>query len=248
MTTRSRLIALVGRRRLPRRTIRLRLTMLFGALFLVSGAGLLAVTYALVSHATGGVLVANGADGSVAVFSRAAHPVAAKGAPNEVVGTQILKGEGTPARLLPPAQGRLQAEQLRAQALRQHANEMHQLLLQSAIALGVMALISIVLGWLVAGRVLRPLRTITPAARNRSPANLHERLALEGPDDELKELGDTFDALFERLDASFQSQRQFVANASHELRTPLARQRTLSQGALGDPDATIASLRTAHEH
>jgi signal transduction histidine kinase len=117
----------------------------------------------------------------------------------------------------------------------------------SVIALVIMAAVSMALGWLIAGRVLRPLRTITTAAREISVTNLHQRLALEGPDDEFKELGDTFDELLARLDASFQSQRQFVANASHELRTPLARLKTLAQVALADPDATPESLRTAHE-
>ena len=85
------------------------------------------------------------------------------------------------------------------------------------------------------------------STRDISASNLHERLSLEGPDDELKELGDTIDRLLGRLDASFSSQRQFVANASHELRTPLARQRTLAQVALSDPDATVDTLRIAHE-
>jgi signal transduction histidine kinase len=99
----------------------------------------------------------------------------------------------------------------------------------------------------VAGRVLRPLRTITATARDISAANLHERLALDGPDDELKELGDTIDDLLARLEQAFEAQRRFVANASHELRTPLARQRTVAQVALDDRDATVESLRAAHE-
>jgi len=98
-----------------------------------------------------------------------------------------------------------------------------------------------------AGRALRPLRTITAAAQRISASSLNERLALDGPDDEIKELGDTFDGLLARLEASFRSQRQFVANASHELRTPLGRQRLVSQLALNDPAATIESLRRAHE-
>jgi signal transduction histidine kinase len=110
-----------------------------------------------------------------------------------------------------------------------------------------MTVISIALGWLVAGRVMRPLRTIITAARYISATSLGDRLAFGGPDDELKELADTFDGLLGRLDASFRSQRQFVANASHELRTPLARQRVLSQVALADPGATAETLRTAHE-
>ena len=117
----------------------------------------------------------------------------------------------------------------------------------SVLALAVMAAVSMGLGWLIAGRVLRPLRTITTAARDISATNLHQRLALRGPDDEFKELGDTFDGLLERLEQSFQSQRQFVANASHELRTPLARLKTLAQVALSDPDASVESLSAAHE-
>jgi signal transduction histidine kinase len=124
---------------------------------------------------------------------------------------------------------------------------LEQLLIESGIALGIMAVVSVGLGWLMAGRVLRPLRTITATARRISARSLHQRIAMTGPDDELKELGDTFDQLLGRLDASFRAQRQFVANASHELRTPLARQRTLLEVALRDPQATIATLRTACE-
>jgi len=112
----------------------------------------------------------------------------------------------------------------------------------SGIALAIMTGLSVGLGWLVAGRVLRKLRTITAAARSISASNLHARLALAGPDDELRELGNTFDGLLTRLEASFDAQRQFVANASHELRTPLARQRTLIEVALADPEPSIASL------
>jgi signal transduction histidine kinase len=110
-----------------------------------------------------------------------------------------------------------------------------------------MSVVSIGLGWVVAGRVLRPLRTITATAREISATNLDRRLTLQGPDDELKELGDTFDGLLARLDASFQSQRRFIANTSHELRTPLALQRTLLQLALSDPEPTVDSLRRAYD-
>jgi signal transduction histidine kinase len=124
---------------------------------------------------------------------------------------------------------------------------LHELLTRSEIALAVTAALSVALGWLIAGRVLRPLRTITAAARGISATSLSERLALGGPHDELRELGDTFDALLARLEASFTAQRQFIANASHELRTPLARQRVISQVALADPSATTETLRAAHE-
>jgi len=110
-----------------------------------------------------------------------------------------------------------------------------------------MGAVSLGLGWIIAGRILRPLRTMNASARTISATNLNERLALDGPDDELKELGETFNDLLARLEKSFESQRRFVANASHELRSPLARQRTLAQVALDDPDADVASLRAAHE-
>jgi signal transduction histidine kinase len=107
----------------------------------------------------------------------------------------------------------------------QHSSDSHQLLVAAGTALGVMVAFSIVFGWLAAGRILRPLRTITTATRHISATNLHERLNLAGPDDELKELGRTFDELLGRLERSFELERQFVANASHELRTPLATMR-----------------------
>jgi signal transduction histidine kinase len=132
-------------------------------------------------------------------------------------------------------------------ALSEHSAVLHELLSRSALALALTAVLSIALGWFVAGRVLRPLRIITAAAREISAASLGERLALGGPHDELWELGDTFDGLLARLEASFRAQRQFIANASHELRTPLARQRVISQVALTDPGATIETLAAAHE-
>ena len=124
---------------------------------------------------------------------------------------------------------------------RQIANDKRQLLVGSAIALAVIAVAAAAIGWLIAGRVLRPLSTITAAARRISASSLHERLALHGPDDELKELADTLDGLFARLEASFDAQRRFAANASHELRTPLTRERTLLQVTLADPAATTAT-------
>jgi signal transduction histidine kinase len=115
----------------------------------------------------------------------------------------------------------------------------------SAIGLAVMVVISLLLGWLIAGRFLRPLRTITATARDISASNLHRRLGRTGRYDEFTELAATLDDLFERLEASFESQRRFVANASHELRTPLTAERTLLQVALADPDTDPESLRTA---
>jgi signal transduction histidine kinase len=108
-------------------------------------------------------------------------------------------------------------------------------LLGSAIALGVMAVVSVAAGWVVAGRVLRPLRRMTTATRRISADSLHERLAIDGPEDELKDLADTIDALLERLDGAFAAQRRFVANASHELRTPLAAMRVSVDVAAAKP-------------
>jgi signal transduction histidine kinase len=110
-----------------------------------------------------------------------------------------------------------------------------------------MTVASVAAGWLLAGRVLRPLRTITSTTQQISEDNLHQRLALSGPRDELKDLGDTIDALLARLDAAFAAQRNFVANASHELRTPLALSRVMLQVALADPGITLDSLRLACE-
>ena len=111
----------------------------------------------------------------------------------------------------------------------------HQYLLGSAIALGVMVVVSVAAGWVVAGRVLRPLRVMTATTRRISADSLHERLAIDGPGDELKDLADTIDALLERLDGTFAAQRRFVANASHELRTPLATMRVSLDVAVAKP-------------
>jgi signal transduction histidine kinase len=128
--------------------------------------------------------------------------------------------------------------------LTEHSSDQHQLLIASGIGLAVMAGVSLAVGWLVAGRFLRPLRTITATTREISATNLHERLNLAGPDDELKELADTFDELLDRLDRSFAFERQFVANASHELRTPLAGMRTSLDVAIAKPGPVPGHIRT----
>ena len=207
--------------RSSRRTIRVRLTLLYGSLFLLSGAGLLAITDFLFRQATSEVVQSG-----------------------DVAGGPLPDGSAGPP---PPAPRSLSSTTSSEFVMRQHSLDLNQLFIQSGIALLVMAFVALALGWFVAGRVLRPLRTITKAAQDISASNLHERLALAGPADELKELGDTFDGLLGRLESAFQAQKQFVANASHELRTPLARQRTLIQVALADPEASVASLKAAHE-
>jgi signal transduction histidine kinase len=116
------------------------------------------------------------------------------------------------------------------------------------VGIGVIAAAVALAGaWWLAGRFLQPLRAITAAAQEISATNLHRRLQLNGPDDELTQLGRTLDGLFGRLETSFEGQRRFVANASHELRTPLAGQRALLQVALADPAATVDSMRAACE-
>ncbi|MFJ6940419.1 sensor histidine kinase [Streptomyces sp. NPDC101132] len=122
------------------------------------------------------------------------------------------------------------------------------LLAGSGVALVVLVPVALAIGWFVAGRFLDPLRAITATARSISAGDLHRRLDLGGPVDELTELGHTLDALFTRLQDSFDAQRHFVANASHELRTPLAGLRTLLEVALADPRADADTLRAAcHE-
>jgi signal transduction histidine kinase len=228
---------LVGRRwlRFPRYTIRLRLAVLYGGVFLISGTLLLAIIFLSVRSSTHGSLVS--AQGAVAKLVVRHHvEVAPPGS------TLTVEPESLAIR-----RARAQAHQLGAVAVNVNNSDLHQLLIWSGVALAIMAVASMALGWLLAGRVLRPLQVITTAARELSASNLHERLALDGPNDELRELGDTFDELLGRLESSFESQRQFVANASHELRTPLTLERAILEVTLADPAAGVASLRAACE-
>jgi signal transduction histidine kinase len=197
--------------RLPplRGTLRLRLTLLYGGLFLTSGAALLAITYTL-----------------TASLSETFPIAAVKPGPGTLPPVGILVGR------VPPA------------ALWARAATLHQLLTQSGIALAIMTLASVGLGWLMAGRALRPLQAMTATTQRISADSLHERLAVPGPR-ELRELGDTIDGLLARLDGAFDAQRAFVANASHELRTPLTLARALIEAALSDPGATTGTFRSA---
>jgi signal transduction histidine kinase len=160
-----------------------------------------------------------------------------------VTGRNSGTGHGVPGP--GPRQQDAAAAAAQLQAFQQRGAALHSLLMMSGVALAVMMVVSIGLGWLVAGRMLRPLRAVTATARRISASNLHERLAMTGPDDELKEFADTFDELLGRLEQAFDAQRQFVANASHELRTPLARQRALVEAALDDQARTAGSLERA---
>jgi signal transduction histidine kinase len=205
----------------PRNTIRLRLTLLYAALFLFSGAVLVTIIYTLV----------NGSAGPLVSITHL-NP-----APNGSGG-----GGGGAAQHTQPPQP---LQNGLAEAA--HAQEMHELLVNSMIALPVMAVISALFGWIVAGRVLRPLRVITGSVREITAHRLNERLSVAGPRDELAELSETFNSLLDRLEAAFEAERLFVANASHELRTPLTRERTVMEVALRDKNATVDSLRAAGE-
>ena len=216
------------RPRLPRYTIRLRLAVLYGGVFMITGTLLLALVFLTVRSSTH------------------SEVVSAQGAAARLVEPHIhVTTPGGTVSATPESLG--QAHRLGALAVNVNNNDLHQLLLFSLVALAIMVAASMALGWVIAGRVLRPLQVITAAARELSASTLHERLALGGPNDELRELGDTFDELLARLEASFEAQRQFVANASHELRTPLTLERAIIEVTLADPDAGAASLRAACE-
>ena len=245
----------------PKTTVRWRLTLLYGGLFLISGAALLAITYTLVDHATvfpQGPRVewirATGPGPAVrptALFSGDLRNLASlphTPSLNVPAGTQVtLAGQKVPApieRLLRTRDGQ---QALGTVVGTQRVADLHQLIIESAIALALMAIISAALGWVVAGRVLRPLRTMTSATREISAENLHRRLSMEGPRDELRQLADTIDGLLGRLEGAFDAQRRFVANASHELRTPLTTVRALLEMVLSDPKATVTTFRATCE-
>ncbi|MFB7184930.1 sensor histidine kinase [Streptomyces sp. NPDC056230] len=191
-------------------TIRTRIALVYGGVFLVLGTALLA-TVNLASRA--------GTDSQARAIARTAAVVQ----PGYAVNGPLI----TRRSLGPPT----------VYDLTDHVSDAagHQLLIWSAAALLVMTACAVGVGWWTAGRVLRPVHAMTAKARRLSEHTLHERIASSGPDDELKELGDTLDALLARLEKAFDSQRRFIANASHELRTPLATQRAAIQIGLDDP-------------
>lgn len=208
------------RERLHPSRVRLRLTVLCGGLFILSGAVLLGITYLLVS-----------------------------GSPVNRFQVHTHGSRGTPGRYVfsRPSSQTTVGRALRDQAAQQHQEELHHLLVQSGIALAIMVVISVVLGWVVAGRILRPLRTMTSTIQKISARNVHERLAVAGPRDEMKDLSDTVDGLLERLETTLDAQRRFVANAAHELRTPLTLQHALLEETLIDRNVTLESFRSTFE-
>ena len=218
-----------------RATVRLRLTALVGMLFLSAGAVLLALNYVLVERA----LTNNRDEVRTAVALRLGL--------SEGQLRDLLAGSRPEGSLLPDST--IGSERAVFRAVQRDVTRSHldQLVGRSAIALGFMAIVSVGLGWLVAGRVLRPVHDMTATARRLSESNLHERIDLHGPSDELKALADTFDAMLDRLEAAFESQQRFVADASHELRTPLSIMRTEVDVALADANATPEELRAMGE-
>jgi signal transduction histidine kinase len=246
----------VPRPRLPRRSARLRLTVLYGAAFLLCSAAALGVVAYVFYYAHEPQLSPSSGQGktiasailhdkipSAEVRQSGRYDIIPIPVPTADVSTagryDIVTATASeqaqkPVAFTPAEQARLVSE-----ARFEINYDKAAVLVVCAIALAVITLAAAAIGWFIAGRVLRPVSTITATARRIAASSLHERLALAGPDDELKELGDTLDNLFARLEASFDAQRRFAANASHELRTPLTRERTLLQVTLADPASTV---------
>lgn len=206
-------------------TIRIRLTLLYSGLFAVCGAILVAITYGLLAAGL-------------------SEPVDPGTTPPPDFASVCAKLAGNP-EADPSTMRKCQTaydQGLTTGATSQRRAVLDRLLWLSLGTLAAVTLLSAVAGWIAAGRVLRPVHRITEAARNASGERLGTRLALTGPRDELRELADTFDDMLDRLQAAFESQRRFIANAGHELRTPLTVMRTTADVVLAKPDPTRAEL------
>ncbi|MFH8370434.1 sensor histidine kinase [Streptomyces sp. NPDC018031] len=225
----------------PRRvTLRARLTLIYGGMFFVAGVVLLGVTYALFSAQVHGLGTAKvvlggkrGPDAPPSGSTATTDPSPERGAPPLAPPPKAFVRTGDGDVLTGPAAEKWMRDQ--QGRLRDAATA--SLITQGGIALTVVGGAAAGLGWLIAGRVLAPLHRVTDTARRIAAApaagrGLHERISLSGPDDEVKDLADTFDTMVERLDRSFDGQRRFVANASHELRTPLTLGRALVELAM----------------
>jgi signal transduction histidine kinase len=203
---------------------RSRLTLLYASLFTLGGAALVSITYLLVAgtlHSTTTTSIPPGVQHSLVRCLQAAQ----KG------GADVLQKCAA-----------VYAYGVQAGAAAQRATTLAHLLTYSLLALAGAALLAAAAGWLAAGRILAPVHRLTAAARAASEQNLSQRIALQGPRDELRELADTFDSMLGRLEAAFTSQRQFIANASHELRTPLTVMRTAMDVVLAKPKPTRGEL------
>ncbi|MFO7325028.1 MAG: HAMP domain-containing sensor histidine kinase [Pseudomonadota bacterium] len=232
----------------PRRwnaTIRTRLTVLYAAAFFIAGAFLIGILYVQMHQALGSQLVVR----SVVVGGPAADTdMEEQRAPGP--GRDAAAGEAAAGPALPPRMRlTLPEPDLVADAQRQivaaRAEAMRRVMLVSVVALAATGVLAALLGWLLAGQALQPLRQITATVRGIADRNLHQRIAMSGPRDEIKDLADTLDGMLERLDRAFDSQQRFIANASHELRTPLAINRTLIEVAMlkdGRPDSRLMHI------
>jgi len=212
--------------------------------FLVAGVALLGVTYVLMDA----TLDRQKIDASTIISKVNAEKLPA-GTKDLLGGLAIDKrliAGAIEARPLTPAQRDRVLENVELAArLQDDINQrtLNSLLTRGGIAVAIVTVLGLWVGWLLAGRTLRPLTQITATARRVADRNLHERIGLTGPRDELRELADTFDDMLARLDAAFDGQRRFVANASHELRTPLAVNRTVLEVAMGRPGAPTELVR-----
>ncbi len=202
-----------------RPTIRIRLTVLYGGMFLIAGVLLLLIIYLLTARAMN--------QGGAAPFRLISGHVQ--------VNSSACPGLSDPSQVITANQFN---DALDACMKAQRELALTNLLRRSLLALLGLTVAAFAFGYVMAGRVLSPLGRITRTARSVAGSDLSRRIKMDGPDDELKELADTFDDMLNRLDRSFESQRRFVANASHELRTPLAINRTLLEVQLADPDAS----------
>lgn len=216
--------------RRSRLTIRARLTLTYAGLVTVCGAVLIAIVYAFMRYVPTYAITAN-RSGLIASGVATPRPVATLGA----------TASATPA----PQSG----EALRPTtfAVSSASDFLNMMLTISIIALVMLAVLSAVIGWIVAGRVLKPLKAINEAATIAATGSLDHRVGLQGPHDEIRDLSDTFDRMLDALGHSFDAHRRFAANASHELQTPLATTQTMIDVTLADEDADAATLRTLAE-
>jgi signal transduction histidine kinase len=245
-------------RRLWPQKVRTRLTVIYAALFLAGGSLLLGLTYGLVAASLPDKVAATSQPSRASVSGKGPmtydeflklckKPLPLASLPDKS-GTRP-RARKPPGPLLDKIKRQCGQEAAylagsQAAAAGQRHRALHNLLLFSALGLAIMTIISAWAGWIVAGRVLRPVRMITGTARRASEENLGERIALAGARDELKELADTFDDMLERLDRAFAAQRRFVADASHELRTPLTVIRTAIDVTLAKPARTQEQLES----
>jgi signal transduction histidine kinase len=206
---------------------RSRLTLLYASLFALGGAALALITYLLVAH-------------TLHTTTATTIPRAIQQATAQCV--RVAQTRNAPAVAIARKCEGLYANGVQAGAAAQRSTTLTHLLTYSLLSLAGVTLLAAVAGWILAGRILRPVHRLTAAARAASEQNLSQRIALQGPRDELRELADTFDTMLERLDRAFTSQRQFIANASHELRTPLTVMRTAIDVVLAKPQPTPGEL------